>query len=101
MSIPDETLPCLNCKQPSGTDPQCFKGIFVCARCYAVAVRTAQRLRQELESLYLLAQEEIRLSLIEGRLHFVEGPQEAPDKKAVLQAILQLPEPKSRKRHGR
>lgn len=82
-------LPCMNCKKPvdSGT-AKIFANVFVCDGCYMIAERSLHRLESELRGLLLLAEETIRLALIEGRMNFGEhNPKEIP-KSELLQSVI-------------
>lgn len=90
-------LPCMNCKAdvPAG-EGKFFAEVFVCARCQTMAVHFHERLERELRFLLTMAKESIRISLVQGKFNFPEGPAGEPSKKDVLEAILALEETRDR-----
>lgn len=85
----DENLPCMNCKKPVvQADAKLFAQVFVCPDCHMQAVHFWERLDRELRYLQTMAQESIRLALIEGKFSFPEGAAADVSKQEVLQAIL-------------
>lgn len=86
---------CLNCKQsfPSGRGKTVL-GVLVCVSCASMAERIVGRAEQELQQLLTLMKEQIRVSIIEGRMQFAPGA-EPPSKEEVLKSILELSQRKA------
>lgn len=84
------SLPCVNCRKDA-LDPKLFDGVYLCAECHQVALRSVENLERELHALVALAREAIRLALIEGRLQLQTAPSGETSKKDLLKAILSLP----------
>ena len=84
----------MNCHE--AVDPekaQVFLGVYVCPTCHLVATRLRERIQAELKSLLTVADEALRIGLIEGKV--VLGPAEAKrdlTKKEVLQQVMKLSE---------
>lgn len=86
-------LPCMNCKKPTSTESsKFFAEVFLCEGCHTQAVHFYARLERELVFLQTMAKESIRVTLIEGRFSFPEGPAGEPSKREVLEAILDMEE---------
>ena len=91
MSRTDAGLPCLNCQE--AIDPaqaKTFAGVLVCPGCYERAVRIENRLRSELERMLSLLREQIRMDLVQGKLHLGENRYEDISKKDLLESIVRL-----------
>lgn len=81
---------CVNCKQNEGTEIRF--GVLICPTCAQVVDHVRANLNVELEQLRTLAQEAIRLALVEGRLHLQEKGEELDVSKAeLLKAIASMP----------
>ena len=86
-------LPCMNCKASTSTEhAKFFAEVFVCAPCYEQASHFWLRLDRELHFLLVMAKEAIRVSLVEGRFSFPEGPAGEPSKREVLETIMKMEE---------
>lgn len=86
-------LPCMNCKADVAPDAgKFFAAVFLCADCQAMAVHFHERLERELKYLLTMARESIRISLVQGKFSFPEGPAGEPSKRAVLEEILKMEE---------
>lgn len=84
----------MNCKQ--SVDPEkakVFLGVYVCETCHLVASRLRERIQAELKSLLTMADEALRIGLIEGKV--ILGPAEVGrelSKREVLQQVVKLSE---------
>ncbi len=94
----DSDLPCMNCKKlVAQVDAKLFAQVFICPDCYTQAEHFWNRLDRELRYLQTMAQESIRLALIEGKFSFPEGAAGDVPKQEVLQAILDMHEAREAK----
>lgn len=86
-------LPCLNCKADVAPNTgKFFAEVFLCESCHLMAQHFHDRLERELKYLLVIARESIRISLVEGKFSFPEGPAGEPSKRQVLEEILRLEE---------
>lgn len=82
-------LPCPNCGKiipPNGG--VLFAAVFVCSPCGDRANRLAHKLKKDIQRMLTLSQEAIRVSLIEGKLHYGEGLPEEISKKELLETMV-------------
>ncbi len=87
------SLPCMNCKTAVPQDKaKFFAEVFLCESCHLQAEHFYKRLLAELNFLLTIAKETIRLSLVQGKFAFPEGPAGEPSKRAVLEEIMRLEE---------
>lgn len=95
-------LPCMNCHQPTTeADGKVFAEVFVCTTCHTMATRLYQRLEIELKKLLAISKESIRLSLVQGKLHYGTAEEEEPSKQELLKMIVQFSEKKDAERSAR
>lgn len=86
-------LPCLNCKADVAPNAgKFFAEVFLCESCHLMAQHFHERLERELKYLLIIARESIRISLVEGKFSFPEGPAGEPSKRQVLEEILKMEE---------
>lgn len=91
-------LHCMNChREVPAADAKLFASVFVCPGCHTQAEHFWLRLDRELRYMQTMAQESIRLALIEGKFSFPEGPAGDVPKQEVLQAIMQMHEAREAK----
>jgi hypothetical protein len=91
-------LHCMNCKKEVPANAaKLFASVFVCSDCHTQAEHFWLRLDRELRYLQTMAQESIRLALIEGKFTFPEGAAADVSKRDVLQAILDMHEARENK----
>lgn len=89
-------LPCMNCKADVAPGAgKFFAAVFLCDGCCSMATHFHERLERELQYLLLMAKESIRLSLVQGKFSFPEGPAGEPSKREVLEEILKMEERRS------
>lgn len=90
-------LSCLNCHVALTPEQgKLFKGVFCCEACGKVAESTITHLHRELMMLYRMAEESVRLSLLQGKLHLPSGPRADVSKEELLRSIMGIVE----KRHA-
>lgn len=90
-------LPCMNCRADVPPDAgKFFAGVFLCESCQAMAVHFHERLERELRYLLTMAKESIRISLVQGKFSFPEGPAGEPSKREVLEEIIRMEERRDR-----
>lgn len=75
-------LPCVNCKEPVGSDEaKFFAQTFICPRCFDIAERLHVKGEQELRMMLVMLKECIRLAIIKGELQFpVQNTEDMPRK---------------------
>lgn len=90
-------LPCMNCKADVTPGAgKFFAEVFVCEGCQTMAVHFHERLERELRYLLTMAKESIRISLVQGKFSFPEGPAGEPSKREVLEEIMLMEERRTR-----
>lgn len=89
-------LPCMNCKHPVATNAgKFFAEVFLCEKCFTMAEHFYARLLRELQFLVTMSKEAIRVSLVQGKFSFPEGPAGEVSKRAVLEEIMRMEEARS------
>ena len=84
-------LPCVNCKEPVGTDDaKFFAQTFVCSRCFAIAERTYVQGERQLRMMLVMLKECIRLAIIKGELQFPEKNTEDMPRKDLFAELSRL-----------
>jgi len=92
-------LPCLNCKADVAPGAgKFFAEVFLCESCHTMAQHFHERLERELKYLLVIARESIRISLVEGKFSFPEGPAGEPSKRQVLEEILKMEEHRAKEK---
>lgn len=90
-------LPCMNCHTDVPPNAgKFFAEVFVCEGCHTMAKHFHERLERELQYLLLMAKESIRISLVQGKFSFPEGPAGEPSKRQVLEEIMMMEERRAR-----
>jgi hypothetical protein len=84
-------LDCLNCHNPvKPEEAKSFAGVFVCPSCFGIAEHVYSRGEAELRRMLLMYKETVRIALVKGELTLSSLEQKEPNKRDVMQAILQM-----------
>lgn len=88
-------LPCLNCGDDIPSDgAKCFAGVLVCPVCADRAERLEKNLQQELQRMFSMTRESIRIALVQGKLHFGGPNNQETSKTDLLKQIMRIEEMK-------
>ncbi len=69
---------CLNCGHPTKGRHE-FQGVVICSTCHTLALMCEKRAREQVENLYRMYVESLRVSLVTGRLRPSEAPWKPDD----------------------
>lgn len=93
---------CLNCGHPTKGRHE-FQGVIICSTCHTLALMCEKRAREQVENLYRMYLESLRVSLVTGRLRPSEAPWKPDDTrkpptmedlKKVIQGLAEIAKPK-------
>ena len=84
-------MTCMNCHvRITSLAAKLWQAVLVCDNCHALATSSCARIEMDLKRLLVLAQDRVRVALVEGKLHPTHDPQAQRDLtyKSVVDALM-------------